>query len=186
MKFMGTYPVAQNELRKALKAAFPGSQLPSAGQILDSSIPYLDATCEETLRMAGTSKGSLRQALCDTTILGYIIPKGAEILLNYHINRQPLAANESQRSPSSRYLAYRRGDCFANFAGRDLASFEPRRWLKEDTEGRQTFNAYALPALSFGGGYRGCFGESCSNFTIQWPSMPVPIFSEACQLILRT
>lgn len=156
---MGLYPSVQKELRTALKVAFPGSRLPSVDQVLDSTIPYLDATCEECLRLAGTSKGNLRQALVDTEILGYKIPKGAELLLNYHINREPLPLHESQRSPSSRSALAKHGNCFTSAAGRDLANFDPRRWLTKDKSGRETFDVYAIPSLSFGGGYRGCFGE---------------------------
>lgn len=164
---MGQNQGPQTELRAVLKAAFLDEKLPSASSIIDASIPYLDATCEETLRLAGTSKGSVRQALVDTEILGYKIPKGAELLLNYHVNREPFPLNGLQRGMSSQASVAKHGDGFAGVAGRDLASFEPRRWLLKDEAGRETFNAYAIPSLAFGGGFRGCFGECrpCLRFT---------------------
>lgn len=159
-KFMGAYPVVQNELRIALNSGFLGSKLPSATKIVDTNIPYLDATCEESFRLAGTAKGSVRHALVNTEILGYKIPKGAEVLLNYHINHAPLPVDDSMRSLSSQHARSKHGDCLLGEAGRDLTVFEPRRWLvKDERMGTAKFNAYALPSLAFGGGYRGCFGE---------------------------
>ncbi|KAI1080919.1 cytochrome P450 [Whalleya microplaca] len=144
--------------------AFPGPDPPTVDRILDTNIPYLDGTCEESLRLAGTSKGNLRQALVDTEILGYKIPKGAEVLLNLHINRAPFSFDESKRSPSCRATIDKHGNCFSDAAGRDLASFEPRRWLvKDEATGKETFNAYAIPSLAFGGGYRACFGRKLAT-----------------------
>lgn len=157
---MEAYPTAQTELRTALKTAFPGPQPPTHAQILDTEVPYLDAACEEALRLAGTSKGNLRRAVVDTEILGRSIPKGAEVLLNLHINRPPVTVDDSKRSASSQDAIQKHGDCFTNPPGRDLAEFQPRRWItKDEATSRDKFNPYAIPSLAFGGGYRGCFGE---------------------------
>ncbi|RYP68220.1 hypothetical protein DL769_005560 [Monosporascus sp. CRB-8-3] len=103
-------------------------------------------------------------ALVDTDILGYRIPKGAEIFMNYHINRAPVPVNESKRSSGSKAAADKLGDGLQGNAGRDLSSFEPRRWLvKDEKTGKETFNAYALPSLAFGGGYRGCAGRKLAS-----------------------
>ncbi|KAH6658465.1 cytochrome P450 [Truncatella angustata] len=141
-------------------ATFPGPQLPTYAEILDTEVPYLDGACEESLRLAGTSKGNLRQAVVDTEILGCRIPKGAEVLVNLHINRTTPPVDSSQRSVSSQAAIQKHGDCFSGAAGRDLGNFEPRRWLiKDEATGRDKFDAYAIPSLAFGGGYRGCFGR---------------------------
>ncbi|KAI0112592.1 cytochrome P450 [Nemania sp. FL0031] len=107
--------------------------------------PYLNATCEESMRSAGTAKASLLQAIVDTEILGYKVPKGAEIFMNYHINRPPAAVDELKHSL-------------------DLHLFDPERWLEksEGTE-KEKCNAYALPQLAFGGGYRGCSGRKLAT-----------------------
>ncbi|GAB1313437.1 hypothetical protein MFIFM68171_03647 [Madurella fahalii] len=160
VRYMEAYPSVQTELRAALKTAFPGPELPSVSQILDADIPYLDGACEEGLRLAGTAKANLRQATVDTYILGCPVPKGAEIIMNYHINRPPVPVEEAKRSESSRAAAEKRGDGFQGATGRDLGSFQPRRWIVVDEKtGKETFNAYALQSLAFGGGYRGCFGR---------------------------
>lgn len=155
---MEAYPAAQSELRSALKAAFPGS--PSVEKILEADIPYLDAVCEEALRLAGAAKASLRQAIVDTEILGCKIRKGTEIVINLHIDRSPAPVEESKRSASSQAAVARQGNGLQDIAGRDVASFEPRRWLvKDEKTGEEVFNAYAIPCIAFGGGYRGCSGE---------------------------
>ncbi|KAI1359418.1 cytochrome P450 [Xylaria arbuscula] len=162
VRFMETYPAIQSQLRSILQGKF--QQLPSVSQIFDTDIPYLDAVCEETFRLAGTSKGNLRQAMMDTEILGYKIPKGAEVLLNMHINASPYPVDDSKRSLSSRTAMAKHGNGFMGAAGQNLNSFEPRRWLEEDpVTGREVFNAYSLPSLAFGGGYRGCFGRKLAN-----------------------
>ncbi|KAG7286273.1 hypothetical protein NEMBOFW57_008581 [Staphylotrichum longicolle] len=159
-RYMELYPATQTTLRAALRAAFPGPELPSAAQILDADIPYLDGACEEAMRLSGTAKGNLRQALVDTTVLGCHVPKGAEIMMNYHINRAPAPVDEAKRSETSRAAVEKRGDGFAGPAGRDLGDFEPRRWITVDEKtGKEVFDPYALTSLAFGGGFRGCFGR---------------------------
>lgn len=159
VRFIEAFPTAQSELRAALKAAFPGPAVPSALEILDAHIPYLDGAIEETLRLAGTAKANLRQATVDTQILGCPVPKGAEVFMNYHINREQAPVDESKRSETSRAAAEKNGDGFKGPAGRDLADFVPARWITKDEDGKEVFNAYALTSLAFGGGYRGCFGR---------------------------
>ncbi|KAK7752916.1 hypothetical protein SLS62_005075 [Diatrype stigma] len=160
VKFMEAYPAVQTELREVLEAAFPGPGLPTVEDILGADIPYLDAMVEESFRFAGVAKASLRQAVVDTEILGYKIPKGAEIIMNFHIDRAPIPVNESKRSSGSRAAIARVGDGLQSDAGRDLNRFEPKRWLvKDEVTGKVTFNAHALPSLALGGGFRGCFGR---------------------------
>ncbi|RYP56891.1 hypothetical protein DL771_011533 [Monosporascus sp. 5C6A] len=164
VRYMEAYPAVQAELRAVLKTAFPGPDPPTVEEILGTEIPYLNGVCEEGFRLAGVAKGNLRQALADTDILGYRIPKGAEIFMNYHINRAPVPVDEYKRSSGSQAAADKFGDGLQGNAGRDLGSFEPRRWLVTDEKtGKETFNAYALPSLAFGGGYRGCAGRKLAS-----------------------
>ena len=160
----------QSQLRSALQAAFPPEKgLPAVNQIIQADIPYLDGVIEEAFRLSGTAKGNLRQALVDTTVLGCHIPKGTEIFMNYHYTRSPrIPAEENKRSETSQKASLTKakqqtgqtalapgGDPAAN-----LGQFEPRRWLVRDEKtGEERFNAYAIPAIAFGGGYRGCSGK---------------------------
>ncbi|KAK7224694.1 hypothetical protein V2G26_012697 [Clonostachys chloroleuca] len=160
VRFMETYPGVQTELRSALRSAFPDTNHPSVQSMLAADIPYLDAVCEECLRLGGIVKATMRQALVDTEILGFPIPKGAELFLNYHINLPPIPVPESKRSRGSRAAVAKMGDGLNEKAGQNLDVFEPRRWLVRDEKtGNDKFNRFAIPALPFGGGPRGCFGR---------------------------
>ena len=157
---MESYPATQIKLREALRAAFPSSTTPTVEEILAADIPYLDATCEEGFRLAGVAKGNLRQATVNTEVLGHQIPKGAQILMNFHVNRTP-ALVESRRVADSKAAIAEPLDEFLNNADRDLGIFEPRRWLiKDEKTGKEAFNPLVFPSLAFSGGYRGCSGKS--------------------------
>ncbi|KAI0413076.1 cytochrome P450 [Xylaria grammica] len=167
VKFMEAFPNTQTELRTALNASFKGKRPPVA-DILETDIPYLDATCEEVFRLSGVAKASLRQAVVDTEILGYKIPKGAEVLMNFHVDRTPFPVDPSKRTPGSQGAIDKYGDVFQRDAGRDLAVFEPRRWIVRNKDtGQEAFNPHALPALTFGGGYRGCVGRKLASMEIR-------------------
>lgn len=157
---MESNPGVQKELRAVLRASFSGPEPPTVDEIIQTEIPYLDGACEEGLRLAGTAKALLRQAVVDTEVLGCRIPKGTEVFLNLHINRQLAPVDEAKRSRSCQEAASKRGDGFHGPAGHNLGSFEPKRWLVKDDTGKDVFNPNALPTLAFGGGYRGCFGKS--------------------------
>ncbi|CAG9982756.1 unnamed protein product [Clonostachys byssicola] len=164
IRFMEAYPAVQTQLRKALSNAFPGNDAPSAEEIMHSDIPYLDAAIEEGFRLAGVAKASLRQALVDTSILGCPIPKGAEIIMNYHISRPPIPVDESKRSETCRANAIKTGDGLQGRAGFDLDKFDPGRYITKNTEtGKEKFNQHALPSTAFGGGYRGCVGRKLAT-----------------------
>lgn len=152
---MEANPAVQTELRNTLQAAFPGPAVPSAKDIVLADIPYLDGACEEAFRLGGVAKASLRRALADTEILGCKVPKGAEVFMNLHVNRLQPTTDDFKRSATSE--EHKGG----SKAERDIGSFEPRRWLVTDGTGKTSFNGNAIPSLAFGGGYRGCLGESC-------------------------
>ena len=157
---MTVHPSAQKELREVLRQHFPGSETPSAEDILEANIPYLDAVCHETLRVAGTARATSRIVVNDTEILGCPVPKDATIFLNLHITESPSEVDESMRTSSSQAAAEKQGYDFGGPAGTNLGNFEPRRWLvKDESTGVERFNPSALPMLAFGGGFRGCPGE---------------------------
>lgn len=160
---MGSYPAVQTKLRSILTAEFPGDENPSLDEILGAKIPYLDGVCEETVRLASPVKAQLRQALVDTQVLGYHVPKGAQLFMNLHLNRSPAPVDEFRRSANSQEVVKKTGDGLHSEAGLSLASFKPSRWLAIDGKmGKEIFNASAIPMNAFGGGYRGCAGKSLS------------------------
>jgi len=155
---------AQDTLRQKLRSAFPGPGLPTAAEILDANIPYLSAAIEELLRLSVPNGIVTRQAMVDTQILGYAIPKGTDVLLNTRCLHRPPPVPEHVRSPTSQAAFERIGHRgMEGESGRDLNEFEPRRWLGKDGAGSEYFNASALPSLQFGGGIRGCFGKVTSK-----------------------
>ncbi|KAK4447384.1 cytochrome P450 3A24 [Podospora aff. communis PSN243] len=160
VKIMGLHPVAQRELREALVAAFGDNKFPNSTEILKAEIPLLDATIEETNRFSATAAITSRRAVVDTQILGYHIPKGTDVLMNLRTNKQQFDVDESLRSETCRAAqAKRPRGGFDGPSGRDLDKFVPRRWLAQDATGKEVFDAYSLPVLNFGGGFRGCFGK---------------------------
>lgn len=157
---MGAYQAVQTKLRSTLTGHFPGDDNPSLDEVLGTKIPYLDSVCEETARLASPVKAQLRQALVDTQVLGYRVPKGAQLFMNLHLNRPPASVDEQRRNNSSQEVAKKTGDGLRSEAGLNLPSFDPERWLvQDDKTGRKIFNASAIPMNAFGGGYRGCAGE---------------------------
>jgi hypothetical protein len=161
------YPQVQDTLRQKLQTAYEGSE-PSTAEIIDTDIPYLDAVVEETVRVSVTAGIIGRRATVDTEVLGCPIPKGTNVILNTRLSR-PLPAekggvSEELRSATSRAAHQKRtrGGLYG-YSGKNLDVFEPRRWLTRDESGREVFDAYALPALVFGGGLRGCFGKPRRN-----------------------
>ena len=160
VKYMTSYQSAQATLRKALQDAFSDgdNKKPSAAEILERDIPYLDAAIEECLRLAGTASITVRQALTDTQVLGQHIPKGSNVLLNLRMKDPQFEVDESLRSATSRAAQAKSrngagGGRFRGPSGRDLEVFEPKRWLYRDENGNEVFDAYSLPSLTFGGGY---------------------------------
>ncbi|KAL2120964.1 hypothetical protein VTJ04DRAFT_4991 [Mycothermus thermophilus] len=146
----------QSRLRDSLRAAFPSippTSDPSAEDILTASIPYLDATLEEILRLANPVPLLSRTAVVDTTILGFPIPKGTQVLCSTDFKRDPVVeVAEEKRSESSRAAGQ-------GLVAKGLDQFMPERWIKVDMDGKRTFDPAALPRLSFGVEERRCPGR---------------------------
>ena len=157
---MTNSPAVQSKLRTRLQDAFPGPTLPDAAKIIESDIPYLDGAIEESLRLAATTGRVNRITKVDADILGHRIPAGTDIVLSGLMTQRPVTIDERLRSLSSREARDKRkfGSGIDGPAGDDLAAFQPERWLTTSDEGKESFDAYALPRLAFGNGPRGCFG----------------------------
>ncbi|KAI8965514.1 putative cytochrome P450 oxidoreductase [Daldinia sp. FL1419] len=154
VKFLIANPEKQEKLRKALLDAFPGWQKgeqPSVKAILYTSIPYLDAYMEESIRAANTSPRLVRTTTTNTQALGFSIPKGTSVILNPYIGTKPLDIPEGARSETSRNSKDNLGS-YWDPNGMDY--FEPERWLEEDG----TFNSRKFPRLAFSAGPRMCYG----------------------------
>lgn len=154
VKFLIANPEKQEKLRKALVDALPkgsNGEQPSVKDILSTSIPYLEAYMEESMRAANTSPRLVRRTTTDTQVLGYSIPKGVTVLLNPYIGTQPLDISEHLRSETSRN-SKRNFESYWDVNSMD--DFQPERWLAEDG----SFNPRQFPRLAFSAGPRMCYG----------------------------
>ncbi|KAK7954808.1 hypothetical protein PG988_015502, partial [Apiospora saccharicola] len=161
IKLLATHQDVQAVLRATLRAAFvsAASELrqPTADEITLTSVPYLDAVLEESLRYAPPIPLLIRTAMVDTTLLGYPVPKGTNVFmpaLGPGYTAPPVPVAEGARSETSRTKGW---------GGRwdegDMHRFRPERWLQVDEDGTQRFNSRAGPMITFGLGPRSCFGK---------------------------
>lgn len=139
---LSKHPEIQTRLRTELHAAIPDPKALFAPGFdiasLLESLPYLNAVCNETLRLYPTIPVSARMAIRDTTIAGQFIPKDTlSFIVPWAINRNP------------------------KLWGPDAEQFNPSRWIDAET-GRATMNGGAesnYAFLTFLHGPRSCIGE---------------------------
>ncbi|KAF1816338.1 cytochrome P450 [Eremomyces bilateralis CBS 781.70] len=133
-------PELQSRLRDEIR-----SQLPPLSEDVGITstqidhLPYLNAICNETLRLLSPVPATGRISVRDTTILGTFIPKGTQIVI-------PSAAiNQSK-----------------HLWGDDAAEFNPDRWMgpgRANTGGAESNYAF----MSFIHGPRSCIGKDFSR-----------------------
>ncbi|TGO19738.1 hypothetical protein BPAE_0334g00050 [Botrytis paeoniae] len=159
LKFLSDNQTVQSKLRTALQTSLATAKSqgrnPTIQEITGSHIHYLDATIEEVLRCASTAPVVDRQAIVDTEILGYCIPKGTVItsLVGGPSMMIPaFAVDEGLRSPTSQATKKEGRD--RAWDPQDMSLFRPERWILKDD-----FEATAGPQLAFGLGTRGCYGK---------------------------
>lgn len=172
VKLLADHADSQSQLRRALLAAFSSAaaekRAPTVEEIMQTSVPLLDATMEEILRCGGTVPIGDREATKDTTLLGHRIPKGTLVffLHNSHSMLSPaLDVDESRRSPRS-LRAKERGQT-RSWDDVDIEQFRPERWLVPESKGDKdgghgggmVFDSQAGPSIPFGLGVRACFGR---------------------------
>lgn len=172
LKFISDNLDVREKLLKSLRiahtAAVTEHRLPTRSEICNTSIPYLDAVIEESLRLSHTGIFQDRESTEDTLILGYYIPKGTHIMMT---NKGPsftepaLDIEEGIRSPTCQAAAQEHG--FRAWDGERMDKYNPERWLVLDDNGRMKFNSTAGPALPFGLGLRGCFGRKLAYLELK-------------------
>lgn len=140
-----TYMLARNpEIQSRLRAEIR-EKLPSvsANEAVNSAdidrMPYLNAVCNEVLRYYPPVPLTLRDAACDTVILGHKIPKGTRVMLI------PWAIQKDKA-----------------LWGDDAGVFNPDRWMPSEknphsANGGASSN-YAM--MTFLHGPRSCIGQS--------------------------
>ncbi|KAM0796362.1 cytochrome P450 [Usnea florida] len=130
------HPHMQKRLRSELQGHIPSLR---TGMTFDSidveGLPYLQAVCNETLRLMPVIPMTYRQAAETTTILGYQIPARTVIVVS------PYVVNRSQ-----------------DHWGKDANIFNPERWLEDSIATRRASNSkYGFSTFSHGP--RACIGQ---------------------------
>lgn len=164
----------QTRLRQSLQdahaAARADGRLPTASEIASTSVPYLDAVIEETLRCASVATLIVREATCATEILGYHIPKGTKIMIPLtgpSITEPDLTIPDTVRPAVYGKIEHR----LKPWLVEDIGEYNPDRWLISHTDalGGQTFsfNPQAGPNLAFSTGPRQCFGKKQAQLQLK-------------------
>jgi cytochrome P450 len=133
---MSRHPAVQDRLRQELRQSLNSSAGDSDGQMHHADIdnlPYLQAVCNEVLRLHHSIPALHRRSIEDVVIAGQAFPKGTSFIMPIHaLNCSPKLWNS------------------------DPLAFDPERWMHdpslggaEDRKGNMTFSA----------GARVCIGE---------------------------
>lgn len=165
VKQLGVHQKAQATLRSHLRsvhtAAIIEGRSPTQEEIIKTHIPFLDAFIEEVMRLDNPAPVILKEAQCDITILGHLIPRGTQLffpLWGPSLDEPALEVPENIRSESSQKHADTPKDW--THSGYAPSSFHPERWLRKDAEtGEKVFDIKAGPTLSFSLGPRECWGK---------------------------
>jgi cytochrome P450 len=84
VNFLMRNPKVQDTLRSSVQTAFPNSPpdgVPTAKAIATTSLPYLDAFIDETLRLGPVAGVHVRETIRDTQILGHMVPAGTNVFM---------------------------------------------------------------------------------------------------------
>lgn len=132
------HPEMQAKLRAEIRSGLPNPRttIYSIAANEFDTLPYLNAVCNETLRLFPPAPLTVRVATKDTTLLDHFIPRGT------HVYIPPWAVNASRE-----------------LWGEDALEWNPERWIGDmssNNSGGATSN-YAF--LTFLQGERRCIGE---------------------------
>ena len=160
-KLIGQHQEVQSKLRQALQSAYSAAvaekRQPTAKEITKTSVPYLDAVIEESLRFHPAVPAIIRNATVDTEILGHKIPKNTDVFMVNEgpgFKSPPIPVDNRLRSETS--LQKHWGGTWDEDS---MHLFIPERWLKTNENGEVEYDPHAGPILPFGLGPRGCFGK---------------------------
>lgn len=145
---MCRFPKIQNRLRDEIRSHLQSVDAETDIASLDiDKLPYLNAVCNEVLRMYSPVPQTIRQAVCDTTLLDRPIQKGTHLV-----------------------IAAWGTNVDTKFWGPDAGEFKPERWLSVNDGGEHSVKAASLGGassnyalLTFLHGPRSCIGQAFSK-----------------------
>ncbi|KAJ0333089.1 hypothetical protein COL922a_011075 [Colletotrichum nupharicola] len=176
LKYLTDCPQIQTKLRNAMEEGFSAASAEERNlrieEIMQINVPYLYATMEEVLRCAGTAPLVEREAMEDTILLGYHIPKGTMVFSlgkGASIVTPAFEIDDTKRNETYHLAVKNRGKV-PNWDPADVEVFSPERWLvpvttqEEKDQLNRTgpgyeFDSSAGPQIAFGIGRRSCFGR---------------------------
>ncbi|EED13315.1 cytochrome P450, putative [Talaromyces stipitatus ATCC 10500] len=170
MRYLTANLNVQTKLRTALREAHVrahrNGDLPSAQEIAQTDVPYLEAFIQEVHRVGNSVSSIVRVTTKDAVVLGHNIPEGTDVFMltngpNY--KTPPLKIEESIRSKTSRETK----DKFGVWDNWSIKRFIPERWLIKNEEGRVVFNPVAGYTHPYGAGPRACFGMKWAQLMLK-------------------
>lgn len=135
IRTLAQHPATQSRLRAEIRTHLPplsDTLTPVTASMLDS-LPFLQAVCNEILRIHPPVVLTAREAARDTTIQGTFIRKGTRVILS------PYAINMS-----------------TSLWGAEPQAFNPDRWLGNKNGGAESNYSF----LTFLHGPRSCIGQA--------------------------
>ena len=132
------YPEIQSRLRDEVRSSLPDPRSPTSSVSSNDigNLLYLNAFCNEVLRLYSPTPITIRVPTHDTTLLGHFVPKGTTIFMS------SWATNANK-----------------DLWGEDAVEFNPDRWLgegKAKTGGVESNYAF----LTFLHGPRSCIAQN--------------------------
>jgi cytochrome P450 len=148
----------RSSLRSTFRVAAQEDRLPTAREMTENIVPYLDAFIEENHRLGNAIPTTIRRTTRNALVLGHMIPKGTDVFM---ISNGPgfrslaLPVDESKRSRTSQDSKSRYGI----WDDTHISDFKPERFLVENEIGEIRFDPHAGPVMAYGAGLRACFGK---------------------------
>ncbi|KAK4954318.1 hypothetical protein LTR10_007748 [Elasticomyces elasticus] len=137
---LGKHIDVQDRLREECRATCGRLDAEEITAEVIDSIPYLEAVCNEVLRLYPPVTATSRRNIRDTRIGDQFIPKGSNVVLS------PWAINRA-----------------SSMWGPDAAEFKPDRWLADKNGGATSPFAF----LTFLFGPRSCIGMSFAKYELK-------------------
>ncbi|KAK5662466.1 hypothetical protein OQA88_8377 [Cercophora sp. LCS_1] len=136
---LAIHPDVREALRQEIQSAFPQFPNVPPGTELSSTLenlPYLNGVLNETLRLYPTVPVTVRVATKDTTLAGYPVQEGSEIVLSpWLVNR------------------------YTEIWGPEATKFRPERWTTDGKVNNTGGVASNYAQLTFLHGPRACIGQ---------------------------